>query len=158
MRHVGLTLSEQAALARAPRREPAQQWWNVPAKYEAAKRIEREILARFPSHNDAGDALRHAELSRRLATEIGPVSSAIAGFTHELENSIGSPPPGALDWLPPRVKEHIQRNWRGQGQPERDMDLHNNLEGLRAAARGQPVDPGQLQVKPVARQARPARY
>jgi hypothetical protein len=138
----GMSLDDYVALSRAPRRTPAQQWWNLPAKYRAAQRIKHEMLRDFPGHDDQGDALRHAELSRRLAVEIDPVTSALAGFMHEIDNSIPRP-------AEPRPGSHADENWWGQRWPERNMDIHNNTEGIRAALEGRPVDPANLQVRPV---------
>jgi hypothetical protein len=140
-----LTLHEQAALARAPRK-PQQQWWNIPAKYEAAKRIKGEVLESYPGRNDAGDAMRHAELSRRMATEIDPVTSTLAGLFHEIDNSI---PEKYVQAMPPGpLRRHARENWWGPNDAERDMDLHNNREGLRAAREGRAVNPANLRLAP----------
>ena len=65
-----MTPRERAALARAPRMRPEQEWWNVPAKLSRAQAIGEEEAARarrvsraqgLPnSHNNAYDAERHA--------------------------------------------------------------------------------------------------
>jgi hypothetical protein len=124
---------------------PEKQWWNLGAKYEAADRIKGEMMRDFHGHNDGGDALRHAELSRRLASEIDPVTSYLAGVTHEIENGI----PAQLAPFAPRfMREHAKENWHGQGRPERLMDDRNNAEGRRAAREGRAVDPSRLQISP----------
>lgn len=129
---------------------PAKQWWNVPAKYHAAKTIKDEMLSRFPGWNNAGDAQRHAELSRRMAVEIDPITAAAAGYAHELDNSIPSQASRLIPpWLP-QLHEHARQNWRGQGAPEMKMDLRNNAEGRRAARSGRPVNPANLQTAPQA--------
>jgi hypothetical protein len=128
--------------------DPARRWWNLPAKYAAADRIKNEVLQKYPGWNNAGDALRHAELSRRMADEIGPVTSAVAGLAHELENTIPAPSSDRLKGAPPWGRDHIQSNWHGQRRPEWDMDLHNNAAGIRAALLGRPVDPASLQTRP----------
>ena len=131
-----LSPAEQAALAQAPKRQPlpsgAGQFWNLPAKFAAANQIKQEELAEFPGHNTSGDAMRHAEASRRLAEAAGPVFASAAGLWHEAGNS----------------------RWRalgGDGQPlsEAAMDLLNNSRGVDAAMRGVPVDPGRLQTRPL---------
>lgn len=144
-RFPGMKLEDHLALARAPRLPPEKQWWNVPAKYAAAKRIKEEILRDYPGHDDAGDARRHAELSRRMASEIDPITALLAGVTHEIDNTM---PPWFTQW------PHADQNWHGQRWPERNMDLHNNAEGLRAAAERRPVNPRNLQTLP-ARTSKP---
>ena len=81
---IGLTLEEQAVLAQAPRLPPEKQWWNLPAKIAAGTRISDEESHKFAGrHNDGGDAMRHAEWSQRMATDIGPIFSGLAGLYHE---------------------------------------------------------------------------
>jgi hypothetical protein len=113
----------------------ARQPWNLPAKYEAAKRIAAETLAAHHGWNDAGDAQRHAELSRRMTSEIGPVSASLIGIEHEIE--------GAM---------------QGQPWPEATMDLMNNAKGIRAGLSGRPVDPRRLQNEPISPALGAAQY
>jgi hypothetical protein len=121
--------------------DPAKQWWNIPAKYAAARQIEKEERAKFTDHhNDAGDAMRHAEWAQRTAAAAGPIFTTVAGFGHELENTL---PTG---WAP---------DAHGQHAPERNMDLHNNAEGIRAAVEGRPIGPASLQLGPVYPDGRP---
>lgn len=129
-------------------RDPADSPLNVPAKMAAAHRIEREERIRSQReapngnpHNDVYDARRHAEASRRLAVEAGPLSSTIGGAGHELVN--------------------LRDAWRGEAVPglsgaagvkailpESSMDMHNNLVGVRAAVTGMPLDERRLQTRP----------
>ncbi|WP_395671648.1 hypothetical protein [Phenylobacterium sp.] len=139
-----LSVREQAAVARAPRRGSGKQWWNLPAKYEAAKRIKAGMRG-FAGHNDAGDAMRHAELSRRLAAEIDPLTAYLAGVSHEIDNSV---PVWAQRYAPPFLREHARENWHGQAPSEGLMDLRNNAEGRWAARDGRPVDARRLQASP----------
>jgi hypothetical protein len=128
-----------------PRVPPEKQWWNLPAKYHAAERIKAEVLRDYPGWNNAGDAARHAELSRRMASEIDPLTSYVAGVAHEIDNTI----PGSwARFAPGFMKAHAEENWHGQDKAERDMDLRNNAEGRRAAAEHRPVDPARLQDSP----------
>lgn len=130
----GLTPAEQAALARAPRR-PEQQWWNVPAKLDRAGEIAQEELDRSRRaseaaglgrpHNNRFDAARHAEWSRRMSTEIDPLTSFLVGTGHEGQNLIEFQPIGEIV-----------------------MDLRNNAEGRRAAAERRAVNPSNLQIRP----------
>ena len=143
--HLGLTPEEQAMMARAPRLSPAHEFWNFPAKIAAAERIKSDVLRDYPGWNNAGDAMRHAELSRRMATEIDPLFSRVAGAAHEIENTI---PSGWVRFAPGFMKEHARENWHGQGTPERLMDERNNAEGRLAAREHRPVDPTHLQTSP----------
>ncbi|MDB5476494.1 MAG: hypothetical protein JWP49_2005 [Phenylobacterium sp.] len=138
-----LSLEDHAALAKAPKLPP--EWWNLPAKYDAAAQIKDEVLRDYPGWNDAGDARRHAELSRRLDSEIDPLTAMAAGYAHEIENTI----PGSWQrFAPPALREHARQNWHGQPPSEAMMDLRNNVEGRRAAEQGRSVDPRGLQVSP----------
>lgn len=115
------------ALAQASRGQGSpRQPWNLPAKLGALERMRDEVGAAHPGHNDAGDAGRHAELSRRMTDELGPVSSALVGLQHEIE--------GVL--------------FGGQPLAEAEMDLHNNDEGLRAGLAGRPVEARRLRNAP----------
>lgn len=137
-RQFGLSLREQAALSRAPKLKPEQQFWNLPAKLDRARQIGREedlisrlaALARgIPSaHNNELDARRHARWSERMAQEIDPVTSLLVGFGHELEGSLS--------------------RRRPQPRAEALMDAHNNAEGRQAARERRPIDPGRLQTSP----------
>jgi hypothetical protein len=82
-------------------------WWDLPANFGRAREIAAEELARRPnSHNDLGDAMRHAEWSRRMTQEINPFTAWMAGTGHELEGML-----------------------HGQPWSEMLMDLHNNRIG-----------------------------
>ena len=120
----------RAQVAPRPRR-PEKQWWNLPAKIEAGRRIASEE-ARPRHHNDHEDGMRHAIWSRRMAAEIGPVFSAVAGVEHEIENTL--PTWAGGDGLPPS---------------EAAMDLVNNFEGLTAWAGDRPVDPARIRDRPI---------
>lgn len=137
---------------------PAQEFWNLPAKYAAAKRIKGEVLAAYPGWNNAGDAARHAELSRRMATEIDPVTAAAAGLAHELDNTIPAIPDALIHLVPGPLRRHAEENWHGQRRPEWDMDMHNNAEGIWAALNRRPVDPRNLQTSPAGPQPGPEPY
>ena len=55
---------------------PAKQWWNLTAKLAVAESIADQEVAIHQNHrNDAIDALRHAEWSRRMSEEIDPLTS-----------------------------------------------------------------------------------
>lgn len=128
---------------RAPLGSP-QSVGGLEAKIRAAERIKAEMLRDFRGHNDAGDALRHAELSRRLASQIDPGTAYLAGVAHEIENSL---PVSWQRFAPARLREHAAENWHGQDPAEARMDLNNNAEGRRAAWEGRPVDPNRLQIE-----------
>jgi hypothetical protein len=93
--------------------------------YPRLDQIYNEELAKHPGHNGISDAVRHAEASRRVYDEFGPLIAWSSGAGHE-----------ALDWL--------------MGSPFREtlMDLHNNMEGRAAAREGRPINPGNLRVNP----------
>jgi hypothetical protein len=166
---MGLTPEEQAALAQAPRQPPGQQWWNLPAKIALGRRIAGDESARAlvadwprPPHNDTADAMRHARWSQRMATEIGPIFSGIAGLEHEGENIAG-----AVGGLPGRLWNQATSFANNPGHPaerpydspanpsvlqtlsESGMDLRNNAEGISAALSGRPIEPTHLQTRPV---------
>ncbi len=126
-------------------RPPETQWWNLPAKYAAAQRIKADVLRNYPGWNDAGDAARHAEPSRRMASEIDPTTAFFAGAAHEAENTI---PSELAQFAPGFLQAHARENWHGQGTPERLMDERNNAEGRRAAREHRLVDPARLQTSP----------
>ncbi|HEX7887170.1 MAG TPA: hypothetical protein VF474_14430, partial [Phenylobacterium sp.] len=133
-----------------------RQWWNVPAKYAKAQQIADDERRRSTeaataggarAHNNRFDAMRHAEWSRRMATEIDPISARVFGAAHELEGAMPSPQTlqtwGAPRWL----REVAQaRDWHDQPEAEALMDVRNNAEGRRAAAEGRAINPANLQV------------
>jgi hypothetical protein len=80
----------------------------------------------LPGHNDMGDAVRHAETSRRLSAAIG----VPAAFT------LGT------------IREILERWQHNQPRGEMTMDLHNNREGRRAYQEDRPVNPRNLQTLP----------
>ncbi|MEO8113915.1 MAG: hypothetical protein ABI655_06015 [Phenylobacterium sp.] len=128
-----------------PANPPEKQWWNIPAKLHAAERIKADVLRDYPGWNDAGDAARHAELSRRMASEIDPAFSHLAGVAHEVENTI---PSSWVKFAPPFLQDHAKQNWHSQDRAERLMDDRNNAEGRAAAREHRPVDPARLQTSP----------
>ena len=102
-------------------------WWDLPSNFERAREIARDELQKRPTqHNDAGDAMRHAEWNRRMVDEINSFTAWTAGVGHEIEGLL-------------------------QGQPlnEAMMDLLNNAEGRAAGNEGRPVDPNNLITSPV---------
>jgi hypothetical protein len=148
-----MSLSDWAALAQAPQKAAppvapslssvplpagAGDWWNLPAKVDAAREVFESGKRMIPGWNDAGDAMRHAEASRRLSEAAGPIFTSVVGVGHEL-----------VDSIPTYLGGH------GQPRPERDMDLHNNAEGIQAAKEGRPVDPANLQLAPIYPDGRP---
>ena len=109
---------------------PARQWWNLQAKIDLGTRIGDEERMIYIGHqNDPEDALRHAEWSRRMAEDIGPIFSGVAGLGHEIQNTLG--------WGAPR-----------QPLNEAIMDMHNNAEGIRSSREKRPINPRQLQTRP----------
>ena len=102
-------------------------WWDVPANLNRAIEIGNEELRKRGkgNHNNSGDAMRHAEWSRRMAEEIGPVTSWIAGTANEAKGLL-----------------------HGQPWGEAMMDLHNNAEGRAAAKEKRPVDKSRLKNTP----------
>lgn len=101
-------------------------WWDIKANVQRAREIAQEELANRPTgHNNAEDAMRHAEWQRRTAEETNAFTAWAAGLQHEIE--------GLLD---------------GQPWAEAIMDLYNNAVGREAAAEGVPVDPDKLQADP----------
>ena len=144
---VGLTMAAHG-IAPGPASDPEKQWWNLPAKYKAAERIKGEMLRDYPGRNDAGDAARHAELSRRMTAEIDPMTASVAGWAHEAENLLPPLPPRVTRQLPEGLRAHIEDNWHAEGWPELRMDLHNNAVGVDAGLHGRPIDPRKLQTRP----------
>jgi hypothetical protein len=97
-----------------------------PIDLEAARRIAREELAKRPrGHNDAEDAMRHAEWMRRTAEEVNETTAKVAGYGHEVEGLLAGQP----------IREAV-------------MDLHNNREGRAAGVAKKPVDPSKLITSP----------
>lgn len=122
LRQRALQMIGGGAAALAQPTAPARQWWNLRAKIDAANRVAGEEKPKFAGHhNDSGDAA-------------GPIFTTVAGVGHELENTL---PAG---WAP---------DAHGQRGPERDMDLHNNAEGIGAAMEGRPIDRAKLQLGPI---------
>lgn len=137
---------------------PAQQWWNLTAKYEAGNRIaqeeKRRSLQEAPDrrpHNDIHDARRHARWSRRMATEIDPLFAGMVGGEHELEG-LGEA----------FLKQGFLGMWKEL--PESMMDMRNNLEGIRAAREQREIRDVNLTPEPVTPSAtgsgrvKPGRY
>lgn len=101
-------------------------WWDIPANYKRAREIAREEYNKRPNdHNNAGDAMRHAEWSRRMTQEINNSTSFCAGVGHEIEGLLGGSPLG-----------------------ETFMDLHNNYQGRKAGRGNKAVDPKDLVTSP----------
>jgi RHS repeat-associated protein len=101
-------------------------WWDFPANLERAEQIAGQEKAKRPtSHNDMGDAMRHAEWMRRTTKETNSCTARIAGTGHEIHNLL-------------------------QGQPLNEilMDLRNNAAGREAGRNNTPVNPGNLQTMP----------
>lgn len=117
-----------AAAAQGPRPPP---WWDFGGKYRAAERIMEEERQRRGGTNDFGDGIRHAEASRRLADETGPVFATIAGAGHEVANLL-------RDELP--LSESV-------------MDMINNAEGVSASVHRRSVDPAKIQRIPISLRA-----
>lgn len=122
----GLTLADHLALARAPRRAPERQWWNLPAKYEVSNAIADKLKKAHPGRNNHDDAMRHAEWSGQMTDKVGPIWSAAAGLAHEVAGLAGLHP----------LSESV-------------MDMKNNSEGIQAALAGRPIDPRRLQDRPM---------
>ncbi|MBI5196253.1 MAG: transglutaminase [Nitrospirae bacterium] len=102
-------------------------WWDLPANYGRAYEIHDQEMERFAGHhNDTGDAMRHAEWSRRTAEETNSFTAWSAGLGHEIDN------------------------WINDDQPWREglMDLHNNSEGRNAARESRLVNPNNLRTNP----------
>jgi hypothetical protein len=78
-----------------------------------------------------------------MAREIGPVFSAAAGLQHELEASVI----GEVG----RDGERRRRPWG-----EAVMDMNNNIEGLRSASQGRPLDGSRLMTRPASLGGQPS--
>jgi RHS repeat-associated protein len=105
----------------------AGDWWDLPANLARAQQIAGEELARRPnSHNDIGDAMRHAEWQRRTTQETNAFTAWLAGTGHEIEGML-----------------------RGQPMNEMLMDLHNNSVGRDAGRAGSSVSPSNLWTLPL---------
>jgi hypothetical protein len=134
------------AMAGVPERQSltleqrAGRWWDLPAKVQAANRLTDEELALHDGHhNDEGDALRHAEWSRRTSEAAGPGFTTAAGWAHEIED------------LAPQLSYDRNGDYHAQfigPISETAMDLRNNAEGRRAAMEGRPIDRSKLQTTP----------
>ncbi len=105
----------------------AGDWWDFSANLGRAKEIAKEELAKRGSgnHNNEGDAIRHAEWSRRMTEEIGPSTSWAVGLGHEVGGLV-----------------------KGQPWSEAMMDIKNNAEGRAAARDHKPIDLNKLQKQP----------
>lgn len=101
-------------------------WWDVPANLRRAREIADEERSKRPnSHNDMGDAMRHAEWMRRTTEETNACTAWIAGTGHEIGGLLG-----------------------GQPWPEAVMDAHNNAVGRDAGQNKTDVDPNELWTLP----------
>jgi len=101
--------------------------WDILANFERARQIASEELKNRPrSHNDIGDAIRHAEWMRRTVQETNSFTAWIAGTGHEIEGLL-----------------------RGQPLAEMLMDLHNNSVGRYAGRKGLSVDSSKLWTLPL---------
>lgn len=111
-----------------PKGLAAGDWWDVVSNYRRAHEIAGEEVAKrgAGNHNNEGDAMRHAEWSRRMAEELGSGTSWLFGLGHEIDGLLNSRQP-----------------WG-----EAMMDLHNNAEGRTAAREKRPVDRRKLQKAP----------
>jgi hypothetical protein len=105
----------------APQVDPS--CWEL--DFDKANEIADEMLNKYPGHNDLGDAMRHAEWSKRMSEEINPATSYLAGLGHEIDNLR-----------------------KGGSWNETRMDLHNNREGRRAAKEGREINPDNLVTSP----------
>jgi RHS repeat-associated protein len=100
-------------------------WWDIVSNLQRAHQIGMQELAKRSGpgmHNNANDAMRHAEWMRRTADETNAFTAWLAGVGHELDNLTEGAP----------LEEIL-------------MDLHNNAQGRRAASEGRLVDPNSLQ-------------
>ncbi|TDT92002.1 RHS repeat domain-containing protein [Pseudodesulfovibrio indicus] len=111
-----------------PKGLAARDWWDIVSNYKRANEIADEEVAKrgVGNHNNEGDAMRHAEWSKRMAEELGGGTSWLFGVGHEIDGLINSDQP-----------------WG-----EAMMDLHNNAEGRAAAREKRPVDRSKLQKAP----------
>lgn len=82
----------------------------------------QELDNRPAAHNDAEDAMRHAEWNRRMVEETNSFTAFVAGANHEIDNLI-----------------------HGHPWDESMMDLYNNAVGRAAGSVGVAVDPNKLQ-------------
>jgi RHS repeat-associated protein len=103
-----------------------EDWWDIAAKIDRATVIGREELRRFNTHNDKGDALRHAEWSYRMVKDVGVNWATFFGLFHELQDTA-----------------------RGQPLNELRMDVHNNTVGIAAAQSDTPIDQKNLITTPM---------
>ncbi|OEU66809.1 MAG: hypothetical protein BA863_07070 [Desulfovibrio sp. S3730MH75] len=100
---------------------------NIPGVKRATEIANEELKKRGKgNHNNEGDAMRHAEWSRRMTDELGSARAWAFGVAHEIE--------GVLK--------------KGQPWGEAMMDLKNNSEGRAASTEKRPVDRSKLQKKP----------
>jgi len=116
----------QGLTADGERQAPAKHWWNLPAKVAKGMSIAAEEEARRPGRNNASDAMRHAEWSRRMTEEIGPAfSMAVGGVNEAVGLALGHP-----------LAESV-------------MDMRNNAEGIEAGQQHRAVDGRRLQDRPM---------
>ena len=148
-----MVLAQAGAQPQTKPTPPEKQWWNLPAKVAAGERIAQEEHVRaqrldpdHDPHDDAYDAMRHARWSNRMATEIGPIFSRLAGAEHEFEDALPSPKTLARYGAPEGLQQLARRRqWHDEPDAEALMDKRNNAEGRLAAAQGRPIDPNRLQ-------------
>jgi hypothetical protein len=94
-------------------------WYiNLHRAYDIAQ---EELLKWSGHHNDVGDAMRHAEWSNRMSTEVGVSTALVVGVGHELDGMI-----------------------HGQPAAEFYMDMNNNREGRHAAEEQRPINTANL--------------
>ena len=107
-------------------RRQSGSWWNFPANFQKAIDIGKEESRKRPgSHNDLGDAMRHAEWMRRTRQQTNGFTAWLAGTGYEINNLLDGNP----------LNETV-------------MDLHNNAEGRAAGAEDRPVNPAHLRTLP----------
>lgn len=95
-------------------------WWDLPANYGRAREIANEEYANWAGHhNDAGDAMRHYEWSRRTTAETNSFTSFTAGWAHEIEYFFRR---GAMP-----ASQYLR---------ESQMDVNNNALGRNAGRNG----------------------
>jgi len=136
--------------------ERAKRWWDVPAKYKVASGIAEDERRRSieaahavglpDAHNNTFDAMRHARWSQRSAEAVGPIFTTAAGLAHEADNLRDSFRRQGV--AGPYARERDKGLTPGKTYDESRMDMHNNLEGIRAALEGRPIDPARLRTFP----------
>ena len=96
-----------------------------------AQEIATEVRSSMAGHNDAGDAMRHAEWMRRTTVETNVLTAWVAGTGHEIQGTFFPCDRPAQPWS------------------EMTMDLHNNAVGRTAGMNGTAVDQGALWTLPL---------